>query len=101
MCHDRFMSAYLVVSSSITDQSKLDAYLDSVGPTLAGHTFKVHVATTEAETVEGTPPGPRLVVMEFPDHAALRAWYDSPEYAPARDLRLAGTDGFAVIAGGV
>lgn len=28
----------------------------------------------------------RIVVIEFPAMEQLRAWYDSPEYAPARAL---------------
>ncbi len=95
------MPAYLVVNSNITDAAKLDEYFKAVGPTLAGREFKVLVATADAETVEGTAAGERLVVMEFPDRAALRAWYDSPGYQEARKLRLAGTEGFAVIADGL
>lgn len=41
----------------------------------------------EPTVAEGAwPPARRLVVIAFPDMAALRAWYDSPEYAPARAL---------------
>src|SRR4051795_9550092 len=29
----------------------------------------------------------RLVVLEFPDMATLKAWYDSPEYAPIKQIR--------------
>jgi uncharacterized protein (DUF1330 family) len=36
----------------------------------------------------GTWSPDRLVIVEFPDMAALKAWYDSPEYAPAREIRL-------------
>ncbi|MCU1503370.1 MAG: hypothetical protein JWM12_2724 [Ilumatobacteraceae bacterium] len=95
------MSAYLVVNSKISDQSHLDAYIAAVGPTLTGHDFKVLVATTEAEAVEGSPAGERLVIMEFPDKAALRAWYDSPAYREVKKLRLAAGEGFGVIAEGI
>ena len=30
--------------------------------------------------------GMAVAVVEWPDMAALRAWYDSPEYAPAREI---------------
>jgi uncharacterized protein (DUF1330 family) len=95
------MSAYLVVNSKVSDQSQLDAYLAVVGPTLAGHQFKVLVLSTEAEAVEGNPPGERLVIMEFPDKAALRAWYDSPAYSEAKKFRLAAGEGFGLIAEGL
>ena len=94
------MSCYLVAVSKITDQAKVDEYLAAALPTLADHTYKLLVFTTEAEVVEGSPPGTRTVILEFPDRAALRAWYDSPEYQKAKELRLAGTDGFVVLADG-
>ena len=90
------MSAYLVVNAKITDQSQLDQYMAAVGPTLAGHEFKVLTVSTDPEVLEGSP-GERTVIMEFADRAALHAWYDSPGYAEARKFRLAGTDGFAII----
>jgi len=90
------MSAYLVVNAKITDQSQLDQYMAAVGPTLAGHEFKVLAVSTDPEVLEGSP-GERTVIMEFADRAALHAWYDSPEYAEVRKFRLAGTDGFAII----
>ena len=27
------------------------------------------------------------MVLEFPEMAALKAWYDSPEYAPIKRIR--------------
>jgi uncharacterized protein (DUF1330 family) len=38
--------------------------------------------------------------MEFPDRAAVHAWYDSPGYVEARKFRLAGTDGIGIIVDG-
>jgi len=95
------MSAYLITNSTVTDQSKIDEYMAAVGATLAGHEFKILVATSDQEVVEGSPAGERTVVMEFADRAALRAWYDSPEYQAVRGLRLAGTDGFGIIVDGL
>lgn len=93
------MPAYLIVNARVTDPGKVDEYLAAVGPTLAGHEFKVLAMTTETEVVEGG--GERTVVMEFPDRAALHEWYDSPAYQEVRALRLAGTDGIGVIVDGL
>ncbi|NNH75268.1 DUF1330 domain-containing protein [Nocardia uniformis] len=38
------------------------------------------------EVREGDWPG-RVVVLEFPDLVRVRAWYDSPEYRAAREVR--------------
>ena len=50
-----------------------------------------------AESVEGTAPGPQTVVLKFEDTAAVKAWYDSPEYQEVVGKRLEATEGFAVI----
>jgi uncharacterized protein (DUF1330 family) len=94
------MSTYLIVNATITDQELLDAYHAAVRPTLAGHDVKVRVATDTAQTIEGEPAGPRVIVMEFDDEDAFRAWYDSPAYREVIDLRLKATNGFAVLAEG-
>ena len=94
------MPAYLIVNAKITDPAKLDEYMAAVGPSLAGREFKVLAVTTDTEVVEGRA-GERTVLMEFPDREALHAWYDSPEYTAAKQLRLAGTDGIGVIVDGI
>ena len=94
------MPAYLIVNAKITDQSKLDEYMAAVGPTLAGHEFKVLAMSTDTEVLEGQG-GERTVVMEFASRDAVHAWYDSPAYAEARQFRLAGTDGLGIIVDGL
>ena len=37
--------------------------------------------------LEGDWEPTRLVVLEFPNMAALKAWYDSPEYRPLKSVR--------------
>jgi uncharacterized protein (DUF1330 family) len=94
------MTVYFVVNSTITDPEGVDAYLAGVGPTLAGHDVQVLAAANDAETIEGVPAGPRLVILAFPDRDAFRAWYDSPAYQSVVGLRLAATSGFGVLAPG-
>ena len=40
------------------------------------------------EPLEGSWSPKRVVILEFPSMAQARAWSDSPEYAPAKRLRL-------------
>lgn len=94
------MSVYFVVNSTITDPAGLDEYLARAGATLAGVEMTLRVATTDAETIEGRPAGSRVVIIEFPDRDAFHAWYDSPAYQAVVGIRLASTDGFAVLADG-
>ena len=94
------MPTYLIVNAAITDPALLDEYRASVGATLTGHDVAVKVSTNTAETIEGEPKGPRVVVLEFPDRDAFRAWYDSPAYQEIIGLRLGSTDGFALLVEG-
>ena len=94
------MSVYFIVNSTITDPAVLDEYVAAAGATLAGVDMTLRVVTNEAEIVEGQPAGARVVIIEFPDRDAFHAWYDSPAYQAIIGMRLASTEGFAVLADG-
>jgi uncharacterized protein (DUF1330 family) len=94
------MSVYFVVNSTVTSFDKLDEYQKAVGPSLVGQDVKVLVSTNDSTTVEGTPAGARMVILEFPDNDAFRRWYYSDAYQAVINLRFAATDGFAVLAPG-
>ena len=94
------MSVYLIVNATITDRAGLDEYVAAAGATIAGRGIVVHAVTNDAETIEGEPVGSRVVVMEFPDRDAFRAWYDSPAYQAIIGKRLSSTEGFSVLVDG-
>ena len=60
------MSTYLIVNASITDAELLVEYGKAAGPTMAGHTVKPIIVTNDAETLEGTPAGNRVVAADSP-----------------------------------
>lgn len=94
------MSTYLIVNAAITDPELLRAYRAAATATFEGHDVTVRVATNDAETIEGEPVGPRVVVLEFPDRNAFQAWYDSPAYQAIIGMRTQSTEGFAVLVEG-
>lgn len=61
---------------------------------------KVLAVDQDAEVVEGKV-GSRTVLIDFPDKAAFRAWYDSPAYQEIVQLRLNAVDGHLVVAEGL
>jgi uncharacterized protein (DUF1330 family) len=91
------MSAYLIVHRrEITDSEALKAYGEGVGATIAKFGGKVLVRSDAFDVLEGDwqtgqkavdSKPQRIVVVEFPDMAALRAWYGSDEYAPLKATR--------------
>jgi uncharacterized protein (DUF1330 family) len=48
----------------------------------------------EHEMLEEGAPGSRFVVIEFPDRAAIRRFYDSPEYQEIVGIRTGASSGF-------
>lgn len=41
----------------------------------------------EITSAEGGWNPKRLIILEFPDVAAAKAWHDSPAYAPLKTMR--------------
>ncbi len=94
------MSTYFVVNDTVTDPDTLAAYSRAAGPTLAAFGAKALVSTRSAETIEGTPAGARMVILEFADRAAFDGWYNSPAYQAILTDRLRATHGFGVVVEG-
>jgi uncharacterized protein (DUF1330 family) len=84
------MPAYLIAEHAITDPAKFEEYRTKVGPMIARHggryiTKSGSLTIVESDNAVWQPE--RVVIIEFPDMAALRAWYDSAEYQPLIKLR--------------
>lgn len=86
------MPAYLIAEQKITDPVKLEEYRNRVAATIAQFGGR-HL--TKAGSHRLLEPGywqpDRVVIIEFPDMAALEAWYRSPEYQPLIELRRSAT----------
>jgi uncharacterized protein (DUF1330 family) len=75
-------------------------YLERIDATLApfdGH-FVVHGGDNDVR--EGRDPGV-VILIEFPDRAAVEAWYDSPAYREILPLRTANATSHVLIVDGV
>ena len=81
------MSAYVVVQVDITDAASYARYRELAPPSIATYGGRYLVRGGPSTILEGSWQPSRLVILEFPDAASARAWWDSPEYAPAKALR--------------
>ena len=96
------MAAYFISDQQeVTDPDTLKSYAAGVMATVNKHGGKVIVRDSEPEGVEGDWDPRRVIVLEFADKAALKAWYDSPEYSDLLKLRLASARGNAMMVDGV
>ena len=91
------MSAYFIAQYVVNDPKLYGEYQQGAGPTIQASGAKLVAFDAAAETIEGKPPGPQTVILEFESTEAAKAWYNSPEYQAVVGKRLAATEGFAVI----
>lgn len=83
------MPAYVIVNVDVKDPVRYEDYKKMVPPTLAPYGGRFLVRGGAVHPREGAWRPKRFVVLEFPSLERANAWYDSPEYAPAKALRQA------------
>ena len=81
------MPAYVIVDVDIRDSAAYESYKSSVPALIRKHGGKYLVRGGPFAVLEGSWQPSRLVVFEFPDRAAVEAFYHDPEYAPLRLVR--------------
>jgi uncharacterized protein (DUF1330 family) len=95
------VAAYAMVEVDVTDPEIYAQYREQVPAVIAAYGGKYLIRGGATETVEGDWQPKRLVLLEFPTMERLRAFYDAPEYAPLKDLRLRSSRSTVVICEGV
>ena len=94
------MPAYFVVELEVTNMAAMEPYRAAVPATLAQYGGRFLVRGGATELVEGSPEPKRIVILEFADSAAVKRWYNSPEYQRILPGRLANSKGRAFIVEG-
>lgn len=95
------MSAYIVARIEITDANKMKEYQTLTPAVIEAHGGKFIARGGDVVTLEGDDETRRVVVIEFPDMATAKKFWDSPEYDVARQTRIGGADFQAFIVDGV
>jgi uncharacterized protein (DUF1330 family) len=75
------MTAYYIGQHVITDRAAFDDYLVETIPFIEKHGGRYLTKAGTHEMLEGDLPS-RVVIVEFPDKAAIKAWYNDPGYRP-------------------
>jgi uncharacterized protein (DUF1330 family) len=87
------MAAYLLANIRVKDPARFVEYREKVAPLIAAFGGRYLIRGGAVAPLEGAKVFERVVVLEFPDMAKLRAFYDSPEYAPLIALRQQASEG--------
>ena len=86
----------IFIRDEMLDANQYAHYLQTAAPTLAAYGGEILVLNGANQALEGAPID-GAVVLRFPDMAAARAWYDSPEYTAVKDQRIAAPEGRAIL----
>ncbi len=91
------MPAYVIADVKVSDPERYKQYmaLSPAAIEAAGGRFLVRGGAHEV--FEGSWQPSRMVMVEFPDLASARAFYDSAQYREARAKRAGATEFFNMV----
>lgn len=95
------MSAYVIADVKVTDTAAYEAYKALTPNAISKNGGRFLSRGGETAVMEGNWQPNRVVILEFPDMAAARAFYDSPEYREAREARRYAADFNMIIIDGL
>jgi uncharacterized protein (DUF1330 family) len=96
------MPAYVIADvRDAHDQDALAEYRRRNTDAVANHGGRFLIRGGDSELLEGEWPTLRIVLMEFPDADAARAWWESEEYAPLKQMRRDASDTNILLVEGV
>ena len=95
------MKYYLIGEIEVTDQSWVPDYVENVTGMVERRGGRYLSRTQKVERIEGARmPPPMVVIVEWPSKETAVKFYESEEYRPYRENRLAGAKNeFLLIAG--
>lgn len=81
------MPAYTIVKGKVTDPQRFVAYIKAVPAVVAQFGGRYLVQGADPQMLEGEDEGGKVVIHEWPDADAARAFWYSPEYEEVKRLR--------------
>ena len=95
------MKGYVIFQETVFDQEEFDRYKSMSPRSIEKFGGSFLVRGGPVDVLEGVMSHERVVVIEFPSVEAARSWYQSDDYADARDVRLQISRGDAILVQGV
>ena len=95
------MTVYALAQLRIHDAERYGRYMSRFMPVLEKYNGKLLAADETPRVLEGQWwDRNKVVLMEFADSAAFRAWATSPEYTEIAEDRKAGADAVVLLING-
>ncbi len=87
------MAAYFICTMTVHDPETYRKYTALTPATLARHGGRFLTRGDPVDTVEGAAFTERMVILQFPDHAAAMGWYNDADYQSASAFRRLASTG--------
>ena len=81
------MAAYLISDITVRDRAAFETYRTRAAEAIRAYGGRYLARLGEVQVLEGSWNPNMIVVAEFPSLEQARAWYGSPEYAFALEVR--------------
>lgn len=94
------MAAYLIAEVEITDPERYKDYQAVTPGTVEKYGGRFVVRGGNPLSIEGGWDPERIVVVEFADIEAAKAWYNSPEYQAVLGIRHEASNGRVIMVEG-
>ena len=92
------MAAFLIFSrETVTDEAKSRRYSELVVPQIRQFGGEMIVARGKTDLLEGDWRPHSVTLVKFESKAALMAWWDSPDYAPLKQMRQESNTGDIIV----
>jgi uncharacterized protein (DUF1330 family) len=91
------MAAYIIADVRVSDPEQYKQYQALSPGAIAAAGGRFLVRGGQHQTLEGAWQPGRVVILEFPDYAAAKAFYDSELYRAARAQRAGATEQFNMV----
>lgn len=92
------MKAYMLAFVRVNDLETFNReYIAKAVPIVERHGGQTVGVDESPTTIEGTVPGGRVVVVEFPSKEAAHNFYNDPEYQPIKTWRQSCSESDSII----
>jgi uncharacterized protein (DUF1330 family) len=95
------MAAYVIAHIDVKDPTRYEDYKKMSPSSIQQYGGRFIARGGKCDVLEGSWTPNRLVILEFPTFERAREWWASSEYAPAKALRQATSNGDLVVIEGV
>lgn len=95
------LASYIIYQADVTDPEQYEKYKERVAPCISAAGGRYLVRGGSIEVLEGDPPLPRIVILEFPSKEAALEWYHGEEYQMIRRLRIGAANAHGYLAEGL